>query len=183
MVAGWQAYTHFAPSGSPEQPTPTVTASGGGVASSGDLRITQTGPGTLYIGGVHGISPEQFQRVSAELGVTQAALESFFKIIAYDITSSAFYWPFPFADGDPNNYVHNSTKDDQLDPFPIADGGTMNYTAWGFTQEDNFCRIEIDKPGKALRVHHYDRAGKLLKVADEKGKLIGVNTLPLAAWK
>ena len=104
-------------------------------------------------------------------------------IIAYDITSSAFYWPFPFADGDPNNYVHNSTKDDQLDPFPIADGGTMNYTAWGFTQEDNFCRIEIDKLGKALRVRYYDRAGKQLKVADETGKLIDVNTLPLAAWK
>ena len=104
-------------------------------------------------------------------------------ITTYDITSSAFYWPFPFADGDPNNYVHNSTKDDQLDPFPIADGGTMNYTAWGFTQEDNFCRIEIDKPGKALRVGYYDRAGKLLKVADENGKLIDVNTLALAAWK
>jgi len=27
---------------------------------------------------------------------------------AFSVTSSAFYWPFPFADGDPNSYVHNS---------------------------------------------------------------------------
>ena len=80
VIGGWQFYTHFAP-GSPEQSAPTVTASGGGVASGRDMRITQTGPGTLIVGGVHGISPEDFQKVSAELGVTQAALASFFKVL------------------------------------------------------------------------------------------------------
>ena len=81
VIGGWQFYTHFAPSGSSEQPAPAVTASGGGVASGRDIRITQTGPGTLIVGGVHGISPEDFQKVSAELGVTQAALASFFKVL------------------------------------------------------------------------------------------------------
>jgi hypothetical protein len=31
-------------------------------------------------------------------------------LYAYDITSSALYWPFPFADGDPNNHVHDSRR-------------------------------------------------------------------------
>ena len=83
-VAGavvWQLYTYFAPSVSSEQVSPTVTASGGGVVSGKDIRITQTGPGTLIVGGVHGIPPEDFQKVSAELGITEAALASFFKIL------------------------------------------------------------------------------------------------------
>ena len=80
-IGGWQFYTHFAPSGSSEQAAPAVTASGGGMASGGDIHITQTSPGTLIVGGVHGIPPEDFQKVSAELGVTQAALASFFKIL------------------------------------------------------------------------------------------------------
>ena len=80
-AAVWQFYTHFAPSGSSEQPAPAVTARRGGVASGRDINITQTSPGTLVVGGVHGISPEDFQKVSAELGVTQAALASFFKVL------------------------------------------------------------------------------------------------------
>ena len=81
-IAAWKVYTHFASSGSFEQPAPAVTASGGGVASGGDIHITQPGPGTLIVGGVHGVPPEDFQRVSAKLGVTEAALASFFKILA-----------------------------------------------------------------------------------------------------
>ena len=81
VIGGWQFYTHFVPSGSTEQPAPVVTVNGGGVAPTGDLDITQTGPGTLIVGGVHGISAEDFQKVSAELGVTQTALASFFKIL------------------------------------------------------------------------------------------------------
>ena len=36
---------------------------------------------------------------------------------------------------------------------------------------------------RLLRVRYYDRAGKPLTVANDNGKLIDVNTLPLAAWK
>ena len=72
---------------------------------------------------------------------------------AYDITSSALYWPFPFADGDPNNYVHDSRASGQIDRFPIQ--GTvveMHYQAWGFTQEDNFCRLDLDKSAHSLQI-------------------------------
>jgi len=31
------------------------------------------------------------------------------RLRAFSVTSSSFYWPFPFADGDPNLYVHDST--------------------------------------------------------------------------
>jgi alkaline phosphatase D len=103
------------------------------------------------------------------------------KITAYDITSSSFYWPFPFADGDPNNYVHDSRAPEQRDPFPI-DGGEMNYRSWGFTQEDNFCRVDVDKPAGTLRVRYFDRDGKRLFVADGTGTMIHESILPLAPW-
>lgn len=102
-------------------------------------------------------------------------------IVAYDITSSAFYWPFPFADGDPNNYVHDSTVPGQLDPFPF-NGGVMNYKAWAFTQEDNFARIEIDKAKSRLVVRYYDRDGEPIAVLDEKDKTVKENTLALAPF-
>lgn len=102
-------------------------------------------------------------------------------LFAYDVTSSAFYWPFPFADGDPNNYVHDSKRPEQLDAFLIP-GGEMNYRAWAFTQEDNFCRIDIDKKKKALLIRYFDDKGTNLKVADQNDRPTLVNTLPLAGW-
>lgn len=88
-------------------------------------------------------------------------------IKAFAVTSSAFYWPFPFADGDPANYVHDSTARDQEDTFPIDDeaGITMDYQAFNFTQEDNYCRLTIEPPN-VLRVQTLDVTGKpLLKDA------------------
>ena len=101
---------------------------------------------------------------------------------AYDITSSALYWPFPFANGDPNNYVHDSTQPKQRDPFPIDDG-EMNYKAWAFTQEDNFCRIAVDKAAARLEVTYHDAKGRPLKVADPDGNLLETNQLRLAPWQ
>jgi alkaline phosphatase D len=102
-------------------------------------------------------------------------------IVAYDITSSAFYWPFPFADGDPNNYVHDSKAPNQRDPFPI-EGGEMNYRAWGFTQVDNFCRIDIDKKTKVLKVRLFDRNGEVIRVLDDRDQTVETNVLPFAPW-
>ena len=102
-------------------------------------------------------------------------------LIAYDITSSAFYWPFPFADGDPNNYVHDSKDSEQYDVFPYR-GGVMHYTAWAFTQEDNFCRIDIDRTTGELVVRYYDRGGDPLAVSDALGHATGANRLPLDPW-
>jgi len=40
---------------------------------------------------------------------------------AFSITSSAFYWPFPFADGNPGDYVHDSRSKGQEDGFRLSD--------------------------------------------------------------
>lgn len=102
---------------------------------------------------------------------------------AFSVTSSAFYWPFPFADGDPNNYVHDSRKAGQKDPFPIADtDAVMNYRAFGFTQEDNFSRIDIDKAAATLTVRIFDNKGKLVTVDGRNGNATTANVLQMAAW-
>jgi alkaline phosphatase D len=103
------------------------------------------------------------------------------RITAYDVTSSAFYWPFSFADGDPNDFVHDSTRPEQLDPFPFTNG-VMNYRAWGFTQEDNFARLEIDRKKKGVMVRYFADDGAQIEVADEAGKRIKELWLPLEPW-
>lgn len=119
----------------------------------------------------------EFARGSDDLG-----------IFAYDITSSALYWPFPFADGDPNNYVHDSRKAQQFDGFPIDKETILHYRAWGFTQEDNFCRIDLDRSSHSLLVCYYDRKGRALDVGDEEGGALAAdgsapaNRLALAPW-
>jgi alkaline phosphatase D len=102
---------------------------------------------------------------------------------AFSVTSSAFYWPFPFADGDPNAYVHDSKAAGQEDPFPIP--GTdvvMHYRAFGFTQKDNFCRLEVDREKATLTVRVYDRDGMPVSVATTTGAKAEANVLQLAAW-
>jgi alkaline phosphatase D len=102
---------------------------------------------------------------------------------AFSVTSSAFYWPFPFADGDPNGYVHNSRDQKQIDPFPIlGTDAVMHYRAFGFTQEDNFCRLDIDRAKGTITVRAFDRRGEALKVADAKGDKTTANVLQLAKW-
>jgi alkaline phosphatase D len=103
---------------------------------------------------------------------------------ACDITSSALYWPFPFADGDPNNYIHDSRASGQIDRFPIQGTGIeMHYQAWGFTQEDNFCRLDLDKSAHSLRVRVFDRDGQSVRVTNEDGRLVLANQLSLATWE
>jgi len=102
------------------------------------------------------------------------------------ITSSAFYWPFPFADGEPSDYVYDSTNQDQLDTFLISATETMDYKAWNFTQEDNFCRVDVDQDGSQIEVRPYDKKGRLVCKTnwwgsyDEDQPLIGI--LRLAPW-
>ena len=81
------------------------------------------------------------------------------KLKAFSVTSSAFYWPFPFADGDPSEFVHNSTKPDQKDTFELSDGITMDYESHNFIQENNFTQVEADWAGKKLKVRVFDTHG------------------------
>ena len=100
------------------------------------------------------------------------------------ITSSALYWPFPFADGEPSDYVHDSTASGQEDTFDIGGGYTMDYVAQSFTQEDNFCRVDIDRENAAATVLVFDTKGKRVR----KGSWFGLggdeieSTLQLAPW-
>lgn len=105
------------------------------------------------------------------------------KLKAFAITSSALYWPFPFADGDPANYVHDSTIDNQQDTFLLSNGIKMDYQADNFTQEDNFCRIDIDRTKQQLIVRAFNKDGILIKEETQTGKTKKIATkLKLTAW-
>jgi alkaline phosphatase D len=89
----------------------------------------------------------------------------------HSITSSAFYWPFSFADGDPSGFVHDSTLAGQEDTFDLKNGIKMDYTATNFTQEDNFCRIDVNREKSLITVYPYDKRGDLI----EKGGWFDTN--------
>jgi len=71
--AAWQLYIYFYPAKSSPPPTQVIEQH----ASNGGTAVVHTGEGDVYMG----ISPERFQALSGELGVTQTALQNFFKIL------------------------------------------------------------------------------------------------------
>ena len=111
----------------------------------------------------HGVQNVVF--LSGDIHCSNVAEISFFKentktdLKAWSITSSAFYWPFPFADGDPLNYIHDSQT--EKDPFDIGNGHVMHYKAWDFQQEDNFTQVTIEQ-GKKISVRTFDKRGRQL---------------------
>jgi len=109
------------------------------------------------------------------------------KLRSFSITSSAFYWPFPFADGDPSNFVHDSRASGQEDGFEFQVGTApheMHYKAWNFTQDDNFCRVDVDPDQHRIVVTPFGSDGKVI----EKGGWFGSagepieSVLELAPW-
>jgi alkaline phosphatase D len=108
-------------------------------------------------------------------------------VVFHSVTSSAFYWPFPFADGEPSDYVHDSTAPGQEDTFEFEteDGRScaLNYVAGNFTQEDNFCRLSIDRTKNQLRVRTYDRRGNVVEEEDGSGDKRSLDaSLDLIPW-
>jgi len=84
---------------------------------------------------------------------------------AFSITSSAFYWPFPFADGEPSDYVHNSVKQNDtfvVDPTPLTGQITMDYKAENFVQDDNFCQVDVDWKKKIIELRTIGQKGNLI---------------------
>ncbi len=79
---------------------------------------------------------------------------------AFNITSSAFYWPFPFADGDPWSFVHDSAADG--DDFDIDGTHRMSYRAFGFQQQDNFTKVTCDIGSGQVGIENFGRRGELL---------------------
>ncbi len=99
----------------------------------------------------------------AEMYFTGARAED---LRVVSVTSSAFYWPFPFADGEPSDFVHDSSADDQRDTFlfTLSDGNpvTMDYVAWNFSQEDNFTLVSLHPDVNRLRVQVFDTRGNIV---------------------
>ena len=83
---------------------------------------------------------------------------------AYAVTSSAFYWPFPFADGEPSEFVHDSMAENDTYGFEDSEQNeiTMNYVAHSFTQDDNFAQITVDPGNSTLRVEFFDKEGGIV---------------------
>lgn len=92
------------------------------------------------------------------------------KLKAFSITSSALYWPFPFSDGDPSGYVHDSEKQD--DTFFLSNRRfalsklRMDYKAYNFCQDDNFCQVDLNWDKHELVVRVFGKDGQLLKIGD-----------------
>lgn len=116
----------------------------------------------------------------AELKFTGAGKD----IKSYCVTSSAFYWPFSFADGEPSSYVHDSKDSRTPDTFKISDElGSMDYKAWGFTQADNFAHVEVLANTNELQVQLYGSKGEQLERVQKNGMTSNKpEKLKLAAW-
>lgn len=109
------------------------------------------------------------------------------QIRAFSVTSSAFYWPFPFADGEPSDFVHDSAAEGQEDTFRFRDARgrdlSMDYRAWNFSQEDNFSHIAVDRDSGELRVTVYDKRGQVVVEENREGRRYPLEaTLSLAPW-
>ncbi len=105
-------------------------------------------------------------------------------LTAYSIVSSAFYWPFAFADGDPAGYVHDSRDERTADPFLLGNGlGVLHYRAWGFTQDDNFTRIDLDPASAAMCAQRFDWDGVPIETRKQDGGFSrAAERLQLVAW-
>ncbi len=73
--ATWKLYIHFYPAKPAVPLTQVIEQSAGGVGTA----VIHTGKGDVYTG----ISPERFQALSEQLGITRAALKNFFKILQH----------------------------------------------------------------------------------------------------
>ncbi len=109
------------------------------------------------------------------------------RLKAFSVTSSAFYWPFPFADGEPSDFVHDSVAEGQEDTFGfrLSDGRavSMDYRARNFSQEDNFSHLTVDRESHSLRVRVRDRKGEIVSEEDGSGRRAKLDErLQLAKW-
>ena len=76
IVGGlWTLYIYL--SEPKPQPQPAITQD----ISDGSAGVVHTGTGSVYVTNTKGISTEQFQRLAEELGITEAALNTFLKIL------------------------------------------------------------------------------------------------------
>jgi alkaline phosphatase D len=105
----------------------------------------------------------------AEIDFSEKASGTGSPIRAFSVTSSAFYWPFAWSDGNPLDFVHDSRAENDGFDFQ-ADGRdyVMHYKASHFEQEDNFTKVEVDWSKKLLRVEIYSKENVPLRADTKK---------------
>ena len=117
------------------------------------------------------------------------------KLKSVSVTSSGLYWPFPFADGEPSGYVHDSRSNRPIDTFQTPSGITMDYRAFNFNQDDHFCQVDLDRNRHSLTARPIGRDGKVIRertLTDIMESIFGGSsaaagkrletTVTLAAW-
>ena len=130
--------------------------------------------------------------------ITFSGFEGAEKLKAFSVVSSAFYWPFWCFDGEPSSFVHDSKKKGQEDTFPLngphdtpgliatQPGPMIDYESFNFTQENNFCRVEISCNPPQLIVKPIDEAGQIICRRDydnsKKNNAELIARLELAKW-
>lgn len=77
---------------------------------------------------------------------------------AYSITSSAFYWPWPFGRGRARDYVQDSVVDDDL--FNVNADVVMHYQSLGFTETNNFTRVDLHD--REIRISQFGSGGEAI---------------------
>ena len=104
----------------------------------------------------------------------------------FSITSSPLYRPYPFADGDSFDFVHDSTAPGQEDSFNFETRSgariTANYRAWNFARQDNFTLVTIDRDSASIGVTVCDRKGDVMREEMVVGHQDLVTKLRLFAW-
>ena len=107
-------------------------------------------------------------------------------LLMFSITSSALYRPYPFADGNPADFVHDSTARGQEDSFHFKTASgepiTASYKAWNFTRQNNFTLVTIDRDSSSIRVTVCDRKGDVMREEMAVGYQDVVTELELYAW-
>ena len=94
----------------------------------------------------------------AEMRFVDSKTRSDLPLRAYSITSSTFYWPWSFADGDPLSFVHDSSL--EQDNFKINSAVEMAYKATHFEQSDNFTRVDV--MADRINIRNFDKDGQPL---------------------
>ena len=104
----------------------------------------------------------------------------------FSVTSSALYRPYPFADGDPCDFVHDSNAPGQEDSFRFETRSgaliTANYKAWNFTRQNNFTLVTIDRDSSSIGVTVCDRKGDVMREEMAVGYKDLVTKLELYPW-
>ena len=118
------------------------------ISGQKNITVTQTGAGSVHITNTQGISADQFQKLTEELGVTKAALKNFFKILEQRAVS-------------PEDL--DSTLRTIAERYKTLDEKLKTLAS-----DDPIVQVLKEQARQALEAGKFDRAEQLLNEASEK---------------